>query len=78
MAATVEQFGDASRLRVREMPVPQPRAGQIVVQVAEYAVAIPAAPTLQAFRLVDIAAAHHHVEQRCAGRAVLLPSLPLT
>jgi reticulon-4-interacting protein 1, mitochondrial len=42
--------------------------------LAEYAVAMPVASTLEAFRLVDVAAAHHHVEQRCAGRAVLLPS----
>lgn len=34
VAATVEQFGDASRLRLREMPLPQAGAGQIVIQVA--------------------------------------------
>ena len=34
LAATVEQFGDASRLRVREQALPPARAGQIVVQVA--------------------------------------------
>lgn len=34
LAATVEQFGDAGRLRVREQPLPRPRAGQVVVRVA--------------------------------------------
>jgi NADPH:quinone reductase-like Zn-dependent oxidoreductase len=34
VGATVEQFGDASRLRLREQPMPQAGAGQIVVQVA--------------------------------------------
>jgi hypothetical protein len=31
LAATVEQYGNASLLQVREMPVPQPRPGRAVL-----------------------------------------------
>ena len=41
--------------------------------LARYAAALPAAPAPQCFRLDDVGAAHRHVEQRRAGRAVLLP-----
>ncbi|NVD73701.1 hypothetical protein HUX88_24640 [Duganella sp. BJB1802] len=42
--------------------------------LAEYAVTRKVAPTLQAFRMGDVAAAHAHVEERRLGRAVLLPN----
>ncbi|MCU6497016.1 alcohol dehydrogenase catalytic domain-containing protein [Rugamonas sp. A1-17] len=42
--------------------------------LAEYAVARKVAPTLQAFRMGEVAAAHVHVEERRLGRAVLLPN----
>ncbi len=42
--------------------------------LADYAVALPSAPALQAFHLSEVVAAHEHAEQRRPGRAVLLPS----
>lgn len=44
------------------------------IRLAAYAVALPVVPSPQGYRLVDVAAAHHHVEQRRPGRAVLLPT----